>query len=224
MHKCSNCEVLIDENLISCPLCGSIVSEKNKADLNRLYPDYETTGSYTWKNFISGFALFLAIAVITECLFVNLITNTRNLWFLYVIGPVLYLLLSVNHTLLSKAHMGTKILFQVVGISSMLVMLDLLSGYYRWSVNIVIPLLFIMPILLITIIVFIKKKLWDDFVGYMMVFTFLGFMPIVLYSVGVSDSIWASAASASYALLTMVVMFLLPGRNFKNEFKRRFYF
>lgn len=224
MHKCSNCEVFVDDNSVNCPLCGSIVNKENKVNINGLYPDYETTGSYTWKSFTSRFVLFLAIAVITECLFVNLITNRRNLWFLYVIGPVLYLLLSVNHTLLSKAHMGTKILFQVVGISSMLVMIDLLSGYYRWSVNIVIPLLFITTILLITIIVFFKRKLWDDFVGYMMVFTFLGFMPIVLYSVGVSNSIWASAASASYALLTIVGMFLLPGRNFKNEFKRRFYF
>lgn len=224
MHKCSNCEVLVDEDLVRCPLCNNVVNEEKNININGLYPEYKANGSYTWKNFASRFALFISIAVITECLFVNLITNSRNLWFLYVIGPVLYVLLSINHTLLSKSHMGTKILFQVVGISSMLVMIDLLSGYYRWSVNIVIPLLFITTILLITIIVFIKRKLWDDFIGYMMVFTFLGFMPIILYSVGVSNSIWASAASASYALITIIVMFLLPGRNFKNECKRRFYF
>lgn len=223
MNKCNHCNVYIDESVSKCPLCQGGVNRNTKPQ-NLLYPDYININNISRRHFILKLELFIAMLIIGACLFINLLTNTKHLWFLYIIGPVLYILLLVNHTILAKAHIGTKILLQVLGISSVLLMTDLVSGYYRWSVNIVIPLLFIATILAVTLMIFIKKKLWDDYVGYIIVYSFLGLIPILLYSVGVSDSIWASAASALYSTITIGILFLIPGWNFKNEFVRRFHF
>ncbi len=224
MNQCKHCKVLMDENLHKCPLCHRAVGDKKLSSENPWYPSYDMEKRNPSRGFLFNLILFLAIAVISTCLLINLLTDARHLWFLYVAGPVLYLLLLINNTILSKTHAGMKILLQVLGISGILFMIDFLSGYYRWSVNVVIPFLVIAGTFLITIIICTKKMLWNEYVGYVFVMIFLGFMPILLYFIRVSNSMWASSVSALYALLTTVGMVLFSDKKLKNEFLRRFHF
>lgn len=224
MKKCKHCQVLIDENLYKCPLCHRVVGDKKTPVKNPVYPVYNMKKASSSRDFLFNLVLFLSIVIISSCTLINLLTDTSRLWFLYVAGPVLYLLLLINNTILSKTHVGAKILLQVLGISNMLFILDFFSGYRRWSVNVVLPFLVIAGTLSITIIIWTKKMLWNEYVGYVIAMIFLGFLPILLYLIGVADSIWASSISALYALLTTIGLLLFSNKKFKNELVRRFHF
>ncbi|MDQ0174928.1 DUF6320 domain-containing protein [Bacillus chungangensis] len=224
MSKCNQCGVILEHiNGQQCPLCYETIGGNPQSSRNAWYPSYEVKKTKPSKNLLFHLSLFLSIAVISICLFFNLIINAGNLWFLYVVGPVLYLFLLLNSTIFSKKHIANKILLQVVGMSSMLFLIDMLCGFHKWSVNIVIPILVIAATLLITVIIGIKKIRWYEYVKYIMVMIFLGFIPIILYLIGISNSIWASAITALYALLTLTGMFLFSAK-FKNEFVRIFHF
>lgn len=224
MSKCNHCGIILEHvNGQQCPLCFEAIVDNPLTSRNTWYPSYEVKKTEVSRNLFFHLSLFLSIAIISICLFFNLLINAGNLWFLYVVGPVLYLLLLLNSTILSKKHVANKILLQVVGMSSMLFLIDLLCGFHKWSVNIVIPILVITATLLITVIIGIKKMRWYEYVKYITVMIFLGFIPIILYFIGISNSIWASAITALYALLTLAGMFLFSAK-FKNEFVRIFHF
>lgn len=223
MKKCEYCGVLVDESLHYCPLCHRIMEDAGNKLENSWYPDYPVQSIQSRQKFKKKVFLFLLITAISICLLINLLSGISTPWFLFVACPLLYALLLIN-TILSKLHTGTKILLQVMGISVLLFTLDLLSGYKRWSVNIFIPFLFIAGTFTITIIILKKRMLWSEYIGYVIVMIFLGFLPVLLYLTGVSDELWASAVSALYSLLTTIGMLLFSKKQFKNELVRRFHF
>ncbi|AXF57854.1 hypothetical protein DT065_03910 [Salicibibacter kimchii] len=168
--------------------------------------------------------LFIAIFIISSSLLINLLTTPNELWVFYIVGPVLYALLCINHTILSKAHAGSKIIFQVLALSAMLIVIDVTAGATRWSVHYVIPFLVIVATLIVTIIILRKPMKWREYLGYMMTMIVLGFMPVLLFLSTLSYVLWPSAITALYALLTFIGMVLFANKTMKNEIVRRFHF
>ncbi|MFB4161126.1 DUF6320 domain-containing protein [Geomicrobium sp. JSM 1781026] len=167
--------------------------------------------------------LFIALLIISGSLLINLLTTPDVLWVFYIVGPVLYVLLLVNHTILSRAHAGSKIIFQVLALSAMLIVLDTAAGATRWSIHYVIPFLVISATLIVTIIILNKPMKWREYLGYMMTMIVLGFMPVLLFLSSLSLVLWPSAITALYALLTLIGMALFANRTMRNEFVRRFH-
>lgn len=186
------------------------------------YPVYEMKPQR--RGFVQHFILFIATFVISTSLLINLLTEPRHLWFLYVLGPVLYGMLLVNHTILSKAHTGSKVIFQVIALSIMLYILDAASGSLKWSIHYVIPFLVTLATLLVTIIVLRKPMKWVEYIGYMMTMIILVFLPVILFLSSWSTVLWPSATTALYALLTLIGMLLFSEKTMKNEIVRRFHF
>lgn len=217
-HYCSNCNIYTKQQY--CPLCKHKLSEK--LEDNAYYPAYET--KVQRRRFAQRLVLFIAIFAISTSLLIDLLTEPNQLWFLYVLGPVLYGLLSINHTILSKAHTGSKVIFQVIALSIMLFILDAASGNSKWSIHYVIPFLVTLATLFVTIIVLRKPMKWREYIGYMTTMVILGFLPVILFLSSWSTVLWPSAATALYALLTLIGMILFSKKTMKNEIVRRFHF
>ncbi|QQK76494.1 hypothetical protein HUG15_13570 [Salicibibacter cibarius] len=218
MHRCSNCGVWTAHR--NCPLCKRQLTDRI-ASLN-MYPPYQSDAKY--RNLKQRVFLFIAIFIISSSLLINLLTTPDQLWVFYIVGPVLYALLFINHTILSKAHVGSKIIFQVLALSAMLVVIDVAGGSTRWSIHYVIPFLVILATLMVTIIILRKPMKWREYLGYMMTMIFLGFIPVLLFLSALSYVLWPSAVTALYALLTFIGMGLFANKTMKNEIVRRFHF
>lgn len=224
MNKCKQCGVIVDNNVNKCPLCSRTIGETAIEIQNRWYPVYSMVDMPPQVNFVKKVFSFISITVISSCILINMLSGIENPWSLYVAGPIIYLQLLINNTILSKMSTGSKILIQILGVSGLLLMIDLLSGFHRWSVNIVMPFLIIVGTFLITVIVLKKKMLWNEYVGYIITMIFLGFLPVLLYLSGVANQLWASAVSALYSFLTLIGMLFFANKKFKNEMTRRFHF
>ncbi|MEK4299817.1 DUF6320 domain-containing protein [Oceanobacillus sp. FSL W8-0428] len=217
-HYCTNCSVYTKQKY--CPLCKRKLSDKTGD--NEYYPVYET--KVKRRRFAQRLVLFIAIFGISTSLLINLLTNPERLWFLYVLGPVLYGVLTINHTFLSRAHTGSKVVLQVISLSVMLFILDAASGSSKWSIHYVIPFLVTLATFFVTIIVLRKPMKWREYIGYMSTMVILGFLPVILFLSSWSTVLWPSAATALYALLTLIGMILFSEKTMKNEIVRRFHF
>lgn len=217
-HYCSNCHIHTKQSY--CPLCKHKLSDK--VEDNPHYPVYET--KVKRRRFVQRLVLFITIFAVSTSLLINLLTNPNHLWFLYVLGPALYGLLLINHTMLSKAHIGSKVIFQVIALSIMLFILDAASGNSKWSIHYVIPFLVTIATLFVTIIVLRKPMKWREYIGYLTTMVILGFLPVILFLSSWSTVLWPSAATALYALLTLIGMILFSEKTMKNEIVRRFHF
>ncbi|WP_042221017.1 DUF6320 domain-containing protein [Oceanobacillus manasiensis] len=218
MNYCNHCAVSI--NHVTCPLCHRKVAESIDNEV-KLYPDYMTMKKR--RTFIAKVVAFLSITMASTCFVINLLVNADYLWSLYVVGGAVYLWVTMNHTLLSSAHTGAKIILQVISLSSVLVIMDFTSGFQRWSVNFAIPLIIIMATLLTTIIILKKRVHWRDYMGYTFVMFVIGFIPIGLYISGIATVLWTCVGTSLYALLTLIGMLLFSYKTIKEEFIRRFH-
>src|SRR5699024_8464073 len=106
------------------------------------------------------------IIAILICLLINMIVMPHFLWVFYVAVAVFYLVVSLNHTILSAAHLGGKITAQVVSLTVLLLVIDGMSGSVQWSVNYVVPFVIIAGILLISIIIIKVRLKWTGYVSF----------------------------------------------------------
>ncbi|MDF2984988.1 MAG: hypothetical protein K0R50_498 [Eubacterium sp.] len=222
MNRCEQCGVLLEDEAIKCPLCHRGTGEHKDSAVNKFYPVYEIIESGEDKSVAKKVLMFVFLTVISICLLINLLTGISTPWFLLIACPLFFIVASIT-IIKSGTHAGAKIFFQILALSGLLLIIDLLSGYYRWSVNIVIPFLFIIGTFMITIILIKRKIYWNEYIGYIIAMMFLGLLPVLFYVTGISDQIWAGAVSALYSLLTAAGMLLFNTKKFKNEITRRFH-
>lgn len=225
--RCESCGVSVEPAHQACPLCRRNVQGKDENHLvrNSWYPVYESAEEqHASSSLVSKWLTFLAVSVMGISVLINLLGNREVWWSLTLIPCVLYAWLSIRHTLMSGSHLGGKIIVQLLGLSGMLLWINVASGTSYWSTGYVIPFLMMAATLLITVICCSKKMGWREFAGYLLTLILLGIVPLLLYAVGMSHVLWTAVAAAVYALLTFSGMCLIADKGFRKEMKRRLHF
>lgn len=221
MNRCTECEIVTAEN--TCPLCHKLLSEDRNAEETRAYPVYDQQ-EYKMRARISRLAIIGGILATLICFVVNLIVMPHFLWVFYVAVAVFYLLVSLNHTILSASHLGGKITAQVVSLTILLLVIDGMSGSMQWSVNYVVPFVIIAGIMLISIIIIKVRLKWTGYISFLLLMIALGFLPLILYFTGVADVLWPSVSAASFGAATFIAMLLIANQSFMTQLGRRFHF
>lgn len=221
MNQCKNCGVWVES--LTCPLCHRGIADPTSTTEVRSYPDYQNVSQHKKNAFASKLAIFIAVSIVSVCLLINLLLTPNTLWVIYVAAFVLYLLVTCNHTILSSSHLGGKILAQLISLSGLLMLTNVISGGGRWSVNYIVPFLVVAATLLVNIIILRKRMRWRAYVGFIVTMIVIGFLPILLYAAGIATAIWPSAITALYALLTLFGMLLFSDNTFKTDLVRRFH-
>jgi hypothetical protein len=221
MEKCSNCDVFVSSQHKRCPLCSRPV--ENHGDSLTAYPDYAVLYRRGKGTLAVKIYLFLTISAIVITVCINLFTLPLNPrpWSLLVVSALLYAWLTVRNTILSMMNAGAKILVQLAALSLFLLLIDLLSGFAKWSVNFVIPFLSLSATLLITLSALCKKALWQDYMGYLLAAFLVSLWPIFLLVLRLSSVLWASCVSAIFSLIAIIGLLIFADRRFKDEIKKR---
>src|SRR5699024_8375342 len=119
MIKCAECSTWTRQD--TCPLCQTRLLDKD-ADREYRYPSYK--GMKFGFRRAPRFAILAGVFIIMTCLFINITVMPHYLWIFYVAGSVTYFIVSFNHTILSKSHLGSKIVIQIVSLTLLLLLID----------------------------------------------------------------------------------------------------
>ncbi|MFC3418529.1 DUF6320 domain-containing protein [Salinicoccus hispanicus] len=216
MNHCEQCSVKSKHN--TCPLCSRRLSSTYIAVENRPYPKYDRQS--LGKRKASKIAVFAGLAIILACIFVNLIVMPHFLWVFYVIGFVAYAVISLNHTVLSKSHLGSKIVGQVASLTLLLLLIDSQSGFLNWSINYAVPFLIVAGLVMVTLSLLTKRLKWKGYVSSILMIT-LSFLPAALYFSGYATVIWPSAVASLYAFMLVVFFGVFAHHAVWSQLSRR---
>ncbi|WP_411842268.1 DUF6320 domain-containing protein [Salinicoccus sp. HZC-1] len=221
MEQCEECRTWTKQPV--CPLCQEKISGVETIADNKWYPSY--LGKKFGKRRAPKIAVFAGILIILACLFINILVMPHFLWIFYVAGAVIYTVVSFNHTVLSKSHLGSKIVMQVVSLTLLLLIVDSQSGagFLTWSVNYVVPFLIVSGMVSITSIVFFRRIKWSSYFSFLLMMIILGFLPAALYAVGITTVIWPSAVAGAYAVIVILTMIIFAQQAFLTQLGRRFH-
>ncbi len=225
MKNCEYCNVWVDENLKTCPLCARKLSGRQGAARQQVYPSYGTqnekqvlpVGNGKYK------ALAITMLIIAVCAFINLLTRgeTGGYWFLDVAVILAYIWVLVLHTIRSKARGSVKFFAQVGMIALMLIVFDLNAGGGLWSLLFGLPIETAAMISLATFIVCRRKMLWSEYLLYGFMILFIGFAPMVSVELGIVPMFWTFFMSAGYAVVTFLFMLMFANKQYKQTAVRR---
>lgn len=209
-----------------CPLCGTELApgqnSSSKPPAPNSYPDLaKNIARY---NLIKRILMFVSLLGCGICLMVNLLVTPGFLWCLIVIASVIYCWLAIPPLLRRGTNFAARIVLNIALTSLLTIMLDIIIGYSGWSVSYVLPSLLSAGILATALMALINRTNWAQIVLYQVLVGIFGFIPLLLYVLGIASNLVMVIITAALALASLLVTLLFGDRSIKSEFKRRFHF
>lgn len=139
MKKCTNCNVTVNTEYNTCPLCFKELTEA-EGEINEIFKHRENIETKKPKKPLL-FKIFLFLSVITTivCLVTNLMVAPFPLWSLVVIISIIYIWILIAHTIVSKRSIFEKLLLQIGTVIGLLFACEWISNGKNWMVDYVIP-------------------------------------------------------------------------------------
>lgn len=218
MKRCNLCNVKIDSDRKYCPLC---FNDTENLDTENKTPELPTrTKNENFEKhsyFLTRLFLFLSLAIIGICVFINVLTK-GVFWSLLVGLSILYIWILIDHTILSKRGAFEKVLFQVCGIVSILAVSNVISGGGRWLINVVIPSIALATTTILVLVSLIGKSHRSQFLlSFLFIYIMFMIMSIVLVSAHFDTFGILNLINIMYTSLAVLGTIIFGYRIIKNE-------
>lgn len=217
MKKCEKCGVYVDQPSERCPLCQGLLS--GSCEKEAPFPYIPTV--YSRYHVFFRLFLFLSIAAGVICLFTDLTLSGKLGWSLITVCCEGYMWLGILVAVRKRNNIAKTVLYQAIIILPLLLILDYLTGFYRWSVNFAIPSLLTASMLAILVIAFVSKYHERRCLIYILVNAIFAAVPILLLALGWVSIPWPSFGCIGVTVLSVAAMVLFARVNTINELKRR---
>lgn len=220
MKRCEKCNIAVADPKTRCPLCGGMLSEGDGSEVET-FPSIPTR----YKQYSLYFRLLILISVGIGIVSVmlNLLLPQSGLWSLIVVGSLLCLWLLLSTAMRKTNNISKNILWQSILLSFLLVGWDLFTGWHRWSVNFVLPALYVAAMLGISIVSRAMRLKAEDYIIYLLVDILFGLIPLIFFLTGLAEIGWLCLLSVIVSVLSLTSVFLFSEINLWQELKKRFH-
>jgi len=225
MKYCDKCHVDVMTNQKYCPLCHQVLKGENEENWVEIYPEFVPTHRELLP-LTKKIILFLTTIAIVTLLFINLTNWDGKFWSLIPIGSILYFFAVVRIGLLSRQNIAFKL---AILTTVLIIILNLIDQnftellYRGWALNYVTPLALLACNVAISVIIWIKRINFRDYIFYLLTILVFSLIPIILCLFDVILIVWPSIAAFAVAtFILLVIIFFFP-KSIKDEIKKRFH-
>jgi len=219
MKYCGKCKVNVGGNREKCPLCqNELVNFDDSGKIER-FPVINKKVSkidIVWRIF-----LMVSIFAIIVCFIVNYQVPSHGFWCRFVVAGVLtsWILLFV---VMKKYKNILKCLFyETIIVSGFVVFWDYYTGMNGWSLDFVIPILFMMVIITMGILAKVLKIGPEEHVVYLLSLSTFSIVPAVLWLNNVIKFELPSLICIGMSVVLIFMLILFEGKKMVDEFSRR---
>lgn len=230
MTKCRQCGITILDNTSVCPLCRCVVEQADESPAGHrtygsnnddAYPDVwlrERKLKHVCN--ISFFAVLAASAVLAIC---NFAFYDGSLWCLIPIAAMAYAYLVFRLVIISSKGYRAKVLIPLFAMVLLSLVIDVETGFYRWSLNYVFPSCILVMDLVIIILMLTNLKNWQSYIIMQIGISAVSLIPLLLWLMGFITSPLLSIIAAGASILMFLGAVIMGDRTARTELKRRFH-
>ena len=219
MKKCNFCNVMIKDQTDHCPLCGGVL-EGDDPGINT-YPNVLKKEKAV--SFIFRLMVFISIIASTVCIATNVATGVSVAWSLIVTFSFLYVLLILY--MFVKENAGYRV--RVFGIAAagvvLIILIDYILGFRRWSVNFVLPSAIILMSVTFLLLMLINRRNWQSYALIHVAILLISLIPIIMYKLDIVTNPYVSQVAFGIAFVISLGIIILGGPRVKSELYRRFH-
>ncbi len=196
-------------------------------DTEKLDENFALDYPYIKSRFTRGLLIklisYIAVVFSAASLLIDHLIPTGSPWAFITAAAIVYVLISLINLLRYTPNPASIVLWQLFGISGLVFFIDYLTGFYRWSINYIIPFLIIAAALVVTLMIIIRPKRYRANTIYQLVIAVLGVLSVFLWVFGWSEIEWPVVAAAGISLLCFGTMLVFSYRRIRHELKKRFH-
>lgn len=221
MKYCNQCKIKIKDDMNRCPICEAPLEALDDHVHEKRYPELDDI--QVEYNFVKKIFTFVSVLIVITSIIVDFKFNEGIMWSVLSIGAVLYSWTVLYHAIKNNVHMASKILVQAISASIFLFLIDQMIGFRGWSVNYVIPQLYILANIAIFILMLINRMAWREYMIYQIVMTVIGLIPVIMILNGVVTRPLFSYISIGLSAAIIVGTIIFKDKTVKDELIRRFH-
>lgn len=217
MKYCNNCNVSVVGKRKICPLCqGRLTGDKAQEEV---FPKI----SFVYQEHTMFFKIMMLISIIvgTLSLGLNILLPFGGAWSLFVLGGLGSVWASLITAINQRKNIPKNIVYQVMTISVIGLLWDLLTGWRGWSINYVIPLVCIFAMISMAIISKIRKLHIEDYILYLIIDGLFGIVPIIFIILGFLDVLYPSVICIATSIISLSTIIIFEDKKLIAEIKRR---
>lgn len=217
MKYCNNCKVHVAGNRKNCPLCQEIlVGEKFK---DEVFPKI----SFVYKEHGLFFKVMLLVAIIIASVSVaiNILLPQKGAWSLFVLGGLGSVWASMITAINKRSNIPKNIVYQVMIISVIVVLWDLLTGWKGWSITYVIPFVCFSAMISMAIISKVLKLYVEDYILYIIIDGLFGLVQIIFIFTGGLSVLYPSLICIVTSVISLSTILIFEEKKLRAEIKRR---
>lgn len=220
MTKCKQCNVTISDNTMVCPLCSCAVEATDGGRLND-YPDVRLQ-AHRLKHVcnIILLAVLVANAALITC---NVVFYSGSWWSVIPVGATLYAYFVFRLLATSNKGYRIKVFVPLILAGLLMVIIDTETGFYRWSLNYVIPAGILVADIIILILMLTNLKNWQSYIIMEIAATAAAAGMLVLCPAGIVTSPVVSIIAFGVSALLTAAAVIIGDRAAQSEIKRRFH-
>ena len=223
MRTCPECKILVGGSDTRCPLCGApLTGADDGTGAESMYPKFDPAAKRRDSfPFLAKIFAFISILGVSICVLINLLVSGRMTWALFVVGGVAAVWLTVGLHLMARINLNFQLLIDLCAVSLYLVLIDRLTGWHRWSIDYVIPILYIGIMITTVILAIVFRVFWREYILSLFAVCVLGLGPLLIFLNGSSPIRYLCLAAALLAGALLVGILFFAGGKFSSEWKRR---
>lgn len=217
MKYCNNCNLSVVGKRKICPLCQERLAGYDYQE--EVFPKI----SFVYIEHTMFFKVMLLISIITATISiaVNILLPDRGAWSLFILGGLGSVWASLITLINQRKNIPKNIVYQVMTISIMALIWDLLTGWRGWSINYVIPLVCVFAMISMAVISKIRKLHIEDYILYIIIDGLFGIVPIAFIAFGFLDVLYPSIICIATSVISLSTIIIFEDKKLIAEIKRR---
>jgi hypothetical protein len=219
MLYCHKCKVRVLGSSRRCPLCQGTLS--GEADpLEDAFPViFPPQASFKRLITLIAFAT-IAVAVLSVAINISFFSG-GVLWFLFVFAGLGCLWLSFLLINRRWQAIPKNIFLQLIVISIMVLLWDFFTGFYKWSLNFVIPILFSSSMVALAVFAKIRKLRVEDYVLFLVIISVISIFSLLLILFNVVTVVYPAVICFTLSIISLAFLLLFEGKSLGEELQRR---
>lgn len=214
--KCEKCNLKVNGTVKCCPLCQSSLSGEKEPSL-QVFPIVPLKKQRLFLSIMG----FISIVVCSVCVIINLSVHSNYWWSLFLVGGIVSFWISFSLAVQKRKNLPKTILWQVFLISLICIAWDIFTGFHRWSLNFVTPILCSSAIVAMAVIGRITKTKINDYMVYMLIDIFLCLSALFLLIFKVVTVELPSLICVGTSIISLGGLLFFQGKALLSELHRR---
>lgn len=226
MSKCWNCGIELSDPELVCPLCRCIVETVPGEDYKehrKTYPFLDAEHGIKKMQRALNIYIFAAMVAALILIGADYAIKGNPTWVIIVCAFMVYGFITLKVSIQMNTGYQLKMVLQTLLAIAILILIDFLCGFYRWSFDYILPGTFALMDVAIIVLMIVNKRNWQSHIPMQILIIGLSVIPVMLYHFHILTNPVVAVSALAFSILTFVGTLIIGGRRARQEVYRRFH-